>query len=72
MKFIKMYYIMKIWKEFYIKKGDEKLIDCITAINGYNLETLEDVLYYFTGYQSFDQLEDFDEEKDYWISLFYV
>lgn len=44
---------------------DEKLIDCITAINGYNLETLEDVLYYFTGYQSFDQLEDFDEEKDY-------
>ena len=39
---------------------DEELIDCITAINGYNLKTLEDVLYYFTGYQCFDQLEDFE------------
>ena len=38
----------------------EKLINCITAINGYNLETLEDVLYYFTGYHHFNQLEDFD------------
>ena len=38
---------------------DVKLIDCITAIDGYNLETLENVLYYFTGYHHFDQLEDF-------------
>ena len=40
---------------------DGKLIDCITAIDGYNLETLENILYYFTGYQSFDQLEDFKD-----------
>ena len=40
---------------------DEKLINCITAIDGYNLETLEDVLYYFTGYHHFNQLEDFDD-----------
>lgn len=40
---------------------DEKLINCITAINGYNLETLENILYYFTGYHYFDQLEDFED-----------
>ena len=40
---------------------DEKLINCITAIDGYNLETLEDVLYYFTGYHHFNQLEDFED-----------
>lgn len=40
---------------------DGKLIDCITSINGYNLETLEDILYYFTGYNCFDQLEDIED-----------
>ena len=44
---------------------DEKMIDCICSINGYNLKTLEDVLYYFTGYHHFDQLEYF---ADYILS----
>lgn len=43
---------------------DQDTIDCITSINGYNLETLEDVLYYFTGYHYFNQLKDFKEEEE--------
>ena len=35
---------------------DEEL-RLITSINGYNEETLCDVLYVRTGYRSFDQLE---------------
>ena len=35
----------------------EEELKLITAINGYNEETLCDVLYVRTGYRSFDQLE---------------
>ncbi len=41
----------------------ESLLNCITAINGYNMETINDVLYYFTGYRSLEQYlqyEDFE------------
>lgn len=41
----------------------ESLLNCITAINGYNMETLNDVLYYFTGYRTLEQYlhyEDFE------------
>lgn len=31
-------------------------LNIITDINGYNMETLEDVLYSVTGYRSFNQL----------------
>lgn len=36
----------------------EEELQLITAINGYNKETLCDVLYVRTGYRSFDQLEE--------------
>lgn len=36
----------------------EETLDIITSINGYNLQTLEDVLYAKFGYRSFEQLED--------------
>lgn len=35
----------------------EQTLKIITAINGYNLETMQDVLYAVAGYKSFDQLE---------------
>lgn len=41
----------------------ESLLNCITAINGYSMDTLNDVLYYFTGYRSLEQYlqyEDFE------------
>lgn len=33
------------------------VINFATSIYGYNLETLENILYYFTGYRNFNQLE---------------
>ena len=35
-------------------------LDVVTAINGYNEETMRDVLYAVTGYQSFDQFEEYE------------
>lgn len=35
----------------------EETLEIITSINGYNLQTLEDVLYAKFGYRSFEQLE---------------
>ncbi len=34
----------------------EQTLQIITSINGYNMKTLESVLYAHTGYNSFDQL----------------
>lgn len=35
----------------------EDTLITITNINGYNLDTLEDVLYSVTGYRSLDQIQ---------------
>lgn len=35
----------------------EQTLQTVTNINGYNLETMQDILYSVTGYRSFDQLE---------------
>ena len=35
----------------------EQTLQIVTSINGYTLETLEDVLYAHAGYRSFEQLE---------------
>jgi hypothetical protein len=51
--------IEKIWDyllENEIATQDE--LELITNINGYNVETLNDVLYAKTGYRSIDQLDD--------------
>jgi len=37
-------------------------IDLVVNINGYNLETLESILYVRSGYRSLDQI---DDENDY-------
>lgn len=36
----------------------EETLQIVTSINGYTVDTLEDVLYAATGYRSFEQLED--------------
>ena len=36
----------------------EETLKVVTAINGYSLETMEDVLYAVTGYRTFEQLEE--------------
>ena len=40
-----------------------ELIDIITNIFGYNEQTLDDVNYYLTGYNSYEQLKELEEEE---------
>ncbi len=41
---------------------NEEVISCMTAVNGYNQKTCEDILYWKTGYEDFQQLvEDLEE-----------
>lgn len=42
----------------------EEELQLITCINGYSLETLEDVLDVRTGYKNFDQLLDEDDSEE--------
>lgn len=39
----------------------EEVIKFATCTYGYSIKTLEDILYWATGYHSFDQLDDFKE-----------
>lgn len=39
----------------------EEEIDLVSYINGYTVETLNDILYVRTGYRSIDQIEDEEE-----------
>lgn len=51
--------IDKIWD--YLVESEiatEEELDLITCINGYSVETLNDVIYARTGYRSLDQLID--------------
>ena len=49
----------KLW-DYLLDGGlaSEETLKIITAINGYNLDTLEDVLYATTGYRSLDQINE--------------
>lgn len=44
--------------------ASEETLRVVTAINGWSLGTLEDVLYATTAYESFDQLEDEDSDSE--------
>ena len=54
----KLYDIEQMW-DYLTETGiaTEEELSLITAINGYNEETMLDVLYVRTGYRSFEQLE---------------
>lgn len=40
------------------------VIDFATRIYGFNLNTYENILYWCSGYNSFEQLDDFKDFKD--------
>lgn len=40
------------------KIASEETIKAIIGINGYNMQALNDILYYFTGYNNIKQLEE--------------
>lgn len=46
--------------------ASEETLDIITSINGYNIETLNDVLYCQSGYHDFEQLYECEEESYSW------
>ena len=43
----------------------EDTIDCITNINGYNEDTLNDILYYYTGYRNIEQYTVYEDSVTY-------
>lgn len=48
---------------------DEKVISCVTSINGYNKNTLNNILYYYTGYRDLEQYlecEDMETYREYY------
>ena len=51
--------IANLW-DYLVDNGvaSEETLQVITSINGYNLETLNDVLYATTGYRTLEQAEE--------------
>lgn len=47
----------EMWDALLEMGVSEQTLQIVTNINGYNTETLKDVLYAHTGYRSFDQLD---------------
>lgn len=54
---MKNYTIAEIW-DYLVENGivSEETLRIITSINGYNITTLNDVLYTTTGYRDINQL----------------
>lgn len=44
---------------------NEEVLKCITSINGYNEKTLNDILYYYTGYRDLQQYTEFEDIMTY-------
>lgn len=47
----------RMWDRLIDLGVSKQALQIATSINGYNEQTLKDVLYVVTGYRSFDQLE---------------
>ena len=43
----------------------EDTIDCVTNINGYNEYTLNNILYYYTGYRDIEQYTEYEDSITY-------
>lgn len=50
--------IEEMWDMLLELGVEEEVLQVVTAINGYNEESMEDILYVKFGYHSFDQLGD--------------
>lgn len=53
--------------DYFINYGiaTENEIDLVTAINGYNEETFNDILYVKTGYRDMEQYLEYEDEETY-------
>lgn len=50
--------VEEMWDTLLEMGVGEEVLCIVTAINGYNEESMEDILYAKFGYRSFDQLDD--------------
>ena len=44
---------------------NEETIKCVIGINGYSEETLDSILYYFTGYRDLEQFLEYEDRETY-------
>jgi hypothetical protein len=44
---------------------NEEVLNCVTGINGYNEYTLNDILYYYTGYRDIKQYLENEDKNTY-------
>ena len=44
---------------------NEEVINCITSIDGYNKNTFNNVLYYYTGYRDIEQYLECEDRETY-------
>lgn len=44
---------------------NEEVLNCITGINGYNKNTFNNVLYYYTGYRDLEQYLECEDKETY-------
>lgn len=51
------------WDTLLEQGVSEQTLQIVTSINGYTLDTLQDVLYAHTGYRSFDQLDGMEDDE---------
>lgn len=50
--------LSEMWDKLMEMGVSEETLQVVTCINGYNEETMNDILYATSGYRSFDQLEE--------------
>ena len=43
----------------------EETIKCVTGIDGYNENTLDSILYYYTGYRDLEQYLKYEDKETY-------
>ena len=43
----------------------EEVVNVLTSINGYNEDTLDNILYYYTGYRSLEQYLEYEDKATY-------
>lgn len=44
---------------------NEEVLNCVTSINGYSEDTLDSILYYYTGYRDIKQYLENEDKNTY-------
>ena len=63
--------LIALYQERYDYEDALEIIDVVTGIYGYNEETLDNINYYLTGYNSYSQLKELEREELQKRGLYY-